>query len=43
MFEQVNDYFDVIFEYLLCALRKKQGCGSTPMKAIGYLKIPYLS
>ena len=39
MFDQVSDYFDPIFEDLLCAFRKKYSSQSTLFKAIGDWKI----
>ena len=39
MFDQVNDYFDPIFEDLLCAFRKKYSCQSTLIKAIDDWKV----
>ena len=39
MFDQVSDYFDSIFEDLLCAFRKKYSCQSTLIKAIDDWKV----
>ena len=39
MFDQVSDYFDPIFEDLLCAFRKKCSCQSTLIKAIDDWKV----
>ena len=39
MFDQFSDYFDPVFEDLLCAFRKKYCCQSTLMKAIDDWKV----
>ena len=39
IFDQVNDYFDPIFEDLLCAFRKKYSRQSTLIKAIDDWKV----
>ena len=39
MSDQVSDYFDPIFEDLLCEFRKKYSCQSTLIKAIDDWKV----
>ena len=39
MFDQVSDYFDPIFEDLLCAFCKNYSCQSTLIKAIDDWKV----